>query len=88
MQCIHPFYKYAVSLVNLQLILIIKSCCVFVFFVLLFLTCTILILECSKTARAVKLHTENLDARKEKDEAKAEMKRLQVCLLCFLSIFV
>ena len=33
--------------------------------------------ECSKTARAVKSHTENLDARKEKDEARAEMKRLQ-----------
>lgn len=42
--------------------------------------------ECSKTARAVKLHTENLDARKEKDEAKAEMKRLQVGLLCFSAI--
>jgi len=44
----------------------------------------ILSLECSKTARAVKLHTENLDARKEKDEAKAEMKRLQVCVFALL----
>ena len=36
------------------------------------------------------MHTENLDARKEKDEAKAEMKRLQVCLhfdLCMLFEF-
>ncbi len=35
------------------------------------------IAECSKAARAVKTHMENQDARKEKDEARAEMRRLQ-----------
>jgi SNF2 family DNA or RNA helicase len=33
--------------------------------------------ECSKAARAVKTQLESLDARKEKDEARAEMRRLQ-----------
>eukprot|EP00428_Durinskia_dybowskii_P083329 CAMPEP_0170441350 /NCGR_PEP_ID=MMETSP0117_2-20130122/46848_1 /TAXON_ID=400756 /ORGANISM="Durinskia baltica, Strain CSIRO CS-38" /LENGTH=1297 /DNA_ID=CAMNT_0010701887 /DNA_START=433 /DNA_END=4327 /DNA_ORIENTATION=+ len=33
--------------------------------------------ECSKAARAVKTQLENLDARKEKDEARAESRRLQ-----------
>ena len=35
------------------------------------------IAECSKAARAVKTHMENQDARKEKDEARAETRRLQ-----------
>lgn len=42
-------------------------------FILVFLSPT----ECSKAARAVKTQLETIDARKEKDEARAEMRRLQ-----------
>eukprot|EP01034_Spumella_vulgaris_P021763 gene21763-27819_t len=33
--------------------------------------------ECSKTARLIKMWVENIDVKKEKDEARAEMRRLQ-----------
>jgi SNF2 family DNA or RNA helicase len=42
-----------------------------------FVPVSVLCAECSKAARAVKTQLESLDARKEKDEARAEMRRLQ-----------
>lgn len=39
--------------------------------------CLFYVIDCSKTARLAKVYVDNADAKKDRDEARAEMKRLQ-----------